>query len=210
MTPRMLAVATFGLGAAALYAFLLLLGFVLGAPAPLRLLREGKQRVTAPARPSPATFADFRALPHTAPLAEVRALQSRGVVVEGRVQRMLWAGDGDLHLELVDAARGPTSPDTTYVTAEITPRWRGDSHGWSYEALVAALRPNHGGGSAWDAGPARVRLTGWLLFDFQYDRVPSSWALQHQSPRLTGWEIHPVTRVERWDEAAGTWREIAR
>lgn len=210
MTPRLLAVATLVLGAASLYAFLLLLGFVPGSPAPLRVLRAGKQRTTAPARTEPFTFADFRALPHAAPLAEVRRLQSRGVVAEGWVQRMLWASDGDLHLELVDAPRGPASADTAYVTAELTPHWRGGSRGWSYESLLAALRPNHGGATAWTGGPARVRVSGWLLYDFQYDREPSQWALQYQSPRLTGWEIHPVTKLEHWDDVAGAWREIAR
>ncbi len=210
MTPRLLAVATLVLGGASLYAFLLLLGFAPGAPEPLRVLRAGKQRTDSPARAERFTFADFRALPHAAPLSEVRRRQSHGVVAEGWVQRMLWASDGDLHLELVDAPRRPTSPDTAHVTAELTPAWRSGSRGWSYESLVAALRPNHGGATAWERGPARVRVTGWLLYDFQYDREPSTWALQYQSPRLTGWEIHPITKLERWDDAAGAWREIAR
>lgn len=210
MTPRLLAVATFTLGAAALYAFLVLLGMAPGAPTPLRVLREGKQRTAMPARVERLTAADFVALPHAAPLARVKQLQGRAVSLEGWVQRMLWASDGDLHLELAVDPRGPGSRDTAYVTAEITSAFRRGSRTWGYEALVAALRPNHGGNTGWDAGPARVRVTGWLLWDWQYDREPSTWSLANEAPRLTGWEIHPVTKIERWDDGARAWREWAR
>jgi hypothetical protein len=76
---------------------------------------------------------------------------------------------------------------------------------WSYEGLVAAFHPNHGGASPWDSGPRRVRLSGWLLYDFQYDTPPSPWSLQYQAPRVSGWEIHPVTRIELWDDAQQRW-----
>ena len=210
MTPRLLAVATLVLGAASLYAFLVLLGFGPGSPPALRLLRAGKQRTDVPRTLAPYALADFAALPHAAPLAEVREIQGRGVVFEGFVQKMLWASDGDLHLELVDTPRGPESRDTLYLTAELTPPLRDGAPGWSYETLVAALRPNRGGVTAWERGPARVRVSGWLLFDWQYDKVPSPWAVANAAPRLTGWEIHPVTRIERWDDAALAWREVPR
>ena len=57
----------------------------------------------------------------------------------------------------------------------------------------------------WPGGPPRVRISGWLMYDFQYDapflpqKAPILPGPAHR--RLTGWEIHPVTRIEIWDEA---------
>ena len=62
----------------------------------------------------------------------------------------------------------------------------------------------------WPGGPRRVRLSGWLLYDFQYDRPATPWSRQYSAPRLSGWEIHPVTRIEVWDDARGEWVEVPR
>ncbi len=188
------------LGIAALAAYLLLVGRgPLASPAG-RHLRAMKERRDAPTAVMPFTLADFHALPHDAPMAEVAALERRGVSLEGYVQRMLRASDGDTHLEIVVTPRAPGGPDTAYVTAEIAMPWRRGSRAWSYESLLAAFRPNHGGATAWEAGPRRVRVTGWLLYDFQHDVRPSQYSLIHGS-RVTGWEIHPVTRIELWDDS---------
>jgi hypothetical protein len=72
-----------------------------------------------------------------------------------------------------------------------------------------------------------VRLSGWLLYDFQYDGVhrsadPLRWMWNRFGlkrpyrpdgpvsiwPRLSGWEIHPVTRIEVWDDARGGYGEV--
>lgn len=149
----------------------------------------------------------FAALPHGRPLAEYAPLEARGVSLEGWVQRTMLAADGDLHLEIAPAPRGEGGTDTLYVTAEITPQWRRRGR-WNGEALLAFFRPNRGGATPWPGGPRHVRVSGWLLYDYQYDRVPSSWSLGNAAPRLTGWEIHPVTRLEAWDDSSGTWREF--
>jgi hypothetical protein len=120
------------------------------------------------------------------------------------------AGDGDIHLEIAPAPRSPESPDTAYVTAEVTPRWRAGHDGWSYERLLEVFRPNRGGAARWDGGPRRVRVSGWLLYDYQYDARPSAWSLANGASRVSGWEIHPVTRIDVWDEARGAWAEVAR
>jgi len=96
------------------------------------------------------------------------------------------------------------------VVAEVTPPWRRERRGWAYESLLVAFRPNRGGPTAWDAGPRRVRLTGWLLYDHPYDKPMSTWVQQHGTGRRTGWEIHPVTDIELWDDAMSGWRELAR
>jgi len=115
-----------------------------------------------------------------------------------------------VHLELVEKRRGAGERDTVYVVAEITPPWRDQRRGWAYESLLVAFRPNTGGATAWDAGPRRVRLTGWLMYDHAYDKPVSDWSLEFGKARRTGWEIHPVTAIELWDDAAQGWRELAR
>jgi hypothetical protein len=168
-----------------------------------RHMRALKDRTAPPATVSAFGLTEFAALPHHAPLAAYDPLERRGVVMEGYVQLLLRAVDDDYHVELAPTPRPSGGPDTVYATAEITPAVRHGSPRWSYEALVAALRPNRGGATPWDAGPRRVRLSGWLLYDYQYDAPPSEWARRMASPRISGWEMHPVTRIELWDEARG-------
>ena len=210
MTSRVLAVLSLAVSAGVLVAALALLGESPGGPPEAAHLRRMKERDTAPRVTPPVTIADMLALPHGLPLDGRTRLESRGVSLEGWNQRMMPAGDGDVHLEIAPAPRFPESPDTVYVTAEVTPRWRLGAPGWSYERLVEAFRPNRGGATRWDAGPRRVRVSGWLLYDYQYDRRNSSWALAHAPVRSTGWEIHPVTRIEIWDDARAAWAEVAR
>ena len=210
MITRSLGVLGFALGAALLLVALALLGRAPGLPAETRHLRAMKDRLEPPAELREFHMADFAALPHRAPFSERAALEQQGVRMEGWVQRVLLSGDGDLHLELTEQPRQPTERDTVYVVAEITPPWREQRRGWAYESLLVAFRPNRGGATAWDAGPRRVRLTGWLLYDHQYDKPVTTWSLQYAKARRTGWEIHPVTRIEAWDDAAGGWAVVAR
>ena len=206
MTFRTLAALTLSLGTVTLLGGLALLGEGPGVPAEMRALRAGKERTVAPASYAAWTADSFVALPHGRVRAVVARHERRGVSLEGWVQRTMLAGDGDLHLEVVGAALGPGEVSRPYVTAEIAPRWRRPGR-WTNEALVTFFRPNLGGATPWAAGPRRVRVSGWLLYDFQYDGTPTSWSIQNMSPRLTGWEIHPVTRLEAWNEARGAWEE---
>lgn len=207
MTFRVLAALVLVTGAVTLLAGLALLGKGPGVPRELRHLRAGKGRTAAPGTYVPWTLDSFAALPHGRTLEVYAPFELRGVSLEGWVQRTMLAGDGDLHLEVAPAARIEGGTDTLYVTAEVTPQWRRPG-GWTNESLVAFFRPNRGGAGPWPGGPRRVRVSGWLLYDYQYDRAPSSWSLQNAAPRLTGWEIHPVTRLEAWDDATGAWREF--
>jgi hypothetical protein len=169
-----------------------------------------KDRTTAPGSVDAVTLADVVALPHEAPLAAYASIEGRGVMAEGYVQRMMRALDDDIHLELAPTPRVPNGPDTTYLTAEITPGVRADSKRWSYGSLEVAFRPNHGGVTAWDQGPRRVRVSGWLLYDYQYDVPPTEEAQRTAAPRISGWEIHPVTRIELWDESLGHFVDLTR
>jgi hypothetical protein len=205
---RSLAALVLTSGGALLVALLSLLGLAPGVPLESRHLREMKNRLDAPAAYQPMTAAQHEALPSGASVAEYSGFERRGVSMEGFVQRMLVAGDGDLHLELDPSLASGQSRDSAYVSCEITPAFRGEGSRWRFEPLAAVFRPRHGTATPWDGGPARVRVSGWLLYDFQYARLPSPWSLEHAAPRLGGWEIHPVTRIERWDEAAHAYVEV--
>lgn len=208
MTLRLAAVLALLVGVGGYLGFLQVVGkgpFVDLEQANLRTLKD---RRTAPPAYAPVTFADLAALPHHESLADYAPLERRGVVLEGWVQRMLRAPDGDTHLEVTAIPRRPDSPDTVYATAEITPQWTRRSARWSYEALFETLRPNRGGETPWPSGPRRVRVGGWLLYDFQYDAPLPALLAAGQSPRLTGWEIHPVTRIEVWDDSLARFVEV--
>jgi len=206
---RLAALAAVVLGVVTLLLFLQLVGKAPWSPPEMRHLRAMKDRPAAPESVAPFSAADFAALPHGRPLAEYARLEQRGVSFDGYVQKLITSTDGDIHFELAPTRRLPGGPDTVYVTAELTPQWGGGSDSWSFEGLVATLRPNRGGTSVWDTGPRHARVSGWLLYDFQYDTIPGS-GPSRRSTRLTGWEIHPVTRIEVRDEADSAWCEVER
>lgn len=196
------------LGIAALMGYLHVLGKGPLASLEMRHLREMKDRAEVPASVTPYTYADFAALPHRLSVAEYSALERRGVSLEGYVQHMLRAADGDIHLEIVPR------PDSTrafqmYVTGEITPHFVLGSPRWGFERLAAELRPDRGLSAPWPEGPRRARFRGWLLFDFQHDDSLGQWT-NAPAPRMTGWEIHPVTGIELWDDSQGRFVEYPR
>ncbi len=196
------------LGVAVMLLFLHLVGKAPWSAPEMRHLRAMKDRAGVPAAYASCGMADFLALPHHPPPAEVAALERRGVSFTGYVQYMIPSTDGDYHFELAQTPRAPDSPDTTYLTVEATPAFTRGSEGWAFERLVACLRPNHGGETSWDGGPRRVRMSGWLCYDFQYDvdRLPPA----RRAQRLTGWEIHPLTRVEIWDDSLARFVDVPR
>jgi hypothetical protein len=210
VTFRALAALTLASGVVVLAAGLAILGETPWSPPGLRHLRRMKRRMEAPATYEPFTLDDFANLPVRLPLARRAAFETRAVSLEGCVQRDLLAADGDLHLEVAPWPRAAIARDTSYVTAEITPEWRRGGNGWSRERLAPVFRPNIGGATAWDSGPQRVRVSGWLMYDEQNDAPLSPWTREHGGGRVSGWEIHPVTRIERWDPATPGWAEVPR
>jgi hypothetical protein len=44
-----------------------------------------------------------------------------------------------------------------------------------------------------------VRVSGWLLHDFEYAERASAW-------RVSAWEIHPVTGLEVWEAEHARWQ----
>ena len=207
---RSLAALVLTSGAALLVALLALLGLAPGVPLESRHLREMKNRLDTPARYEALSFASHHDLPSGATVGEYSAYERRAVSMEGHVQRMLIAGDGDLHLELNGALATGGMRDSAYVACEITPGFRRGSQRWRFEPLAEVFRPRHGSATPWNGGSPRVRVSGWLTYDFQYAHLPSPWSIENSAPRLSGWEIHPVTRIERWDETLRAYREVPR
>ncbi len=204
MMLRAIAISSLALGAAMLAIYFHVLGLLPFDPADARHLRAMKSR-----RASPATFTDFTqdsfaALPRHTAVAAFAPLEQRGVRLVGYVQGLLRAPDEDVHLEIVPIPRMPGDGSIRYVTGEITPAWR---HGtrWTLPALVQAFRPLAGGVTPWDAGTRRVRFTGWLMNDFEHHGPPPL-----GPPRVSPWEIHPVTRIELWDDTLHAWQDLAR
>jgi hypothetical protein len=207
---RTIGVLVFAAGAVVLVGGLAMLGRAPGLAAETRHLREMKDRGEAPATLRDMTMDDFAALPHQPPMVERVRWESQGVRMVGWVQRILLSGDGDVHVELAEHRRTRLDRDTVYVVCEISIPWRHLRKSWAYDSLLVAFRPNSGGATEWEAGPRRVRISGWLLYDHPYDKLPSNWVLTREMTRRTGWEIHPVTGIELWEDATQSWTELSR
>lgn len=197
MILRVVAVAVCVAGVLALAAFLHKLGRFPTASVAARHLREMKDRTLSPDTVRATTYEAMAALPRRLAVGEYSGIEMRAVTLEGYVQNMVRAADGDIHLELQPFRRMPGEPNLPYITAEITSSWRRGSQNWDYARLVGLFRPNSGGTTPWDTGTRRVCLTGWLLYDKEYDESPSPFA----RPPMTSWEIHPVTRIDAWNDS---------
>ena len=207
MTLRIAATLSILLGVAILIVYLHLLDKGQWADAAQRHLRAMKDRTRAPDQPMPFTIADMARLPRRARLSEYAPIERRGVVVEGYVERMFRASDGDFHLDFAPTSPSPHGRLVPYLSAEITPQWHLESSTWRFESLLAAFRPDSGGVTPWDEGPRRVRLTGWLVYDFPYEGGRTRAGMP---PHLSYWEIHPVTRIELWNDSVARFVEYPR
>ena len=161
------------------------------------LLRQ-KRRVTLPPSYALLAWADFLALP-TLPKAyaaadwdTVKAYSARGVSLEGYIVETLRMPDGDLHVHL----RSTPSPQCfpkghrhEQIVTEVTLHFQPPTTGWSYAVLRELCERQR-----------RIRIAGWLLHDFPWTG--------HHDWRATMWEIHPVTRLEAWDDGQHAWQLI--
>ena len=193
-----------GLGIVSLY--LTEVGKTPWASPALRQLRQMKDRDRAPVTCAPMSIEAMSRLPRRAPLSVYAALERHGVTLEGYVQIMGRSADGDFHLDVAPRLT-PDRDMVPFVTAEITPPWHETSATWHYERLYARFRPYRVCRAPWDDPPARVRLSGWLLYDFPYEGARPR---PDYPPRLAQWEIHPVTRIEVWDDSRGRYVEFPR
>ncbi len=172
-------------------------------------LSAQKNRVEVPSHYERLTFADFLALPavparYTAANWEiVRAQSRRAISLEGYIAEVIHARDGatygrppdegDFHVHLRETREpqcAPESPRDRQIVTEVTPHFQPPKTGWSYEALLDLCRRQ-----------VRVRISGWLLHDYQHVRDVGDW-------RASAWEIHPVTNVEVWDPGQEAWQRL--
>ena len=206
MMLRIVAAFAVVLGIAGVLAFLTELGEAPWSPPAARHLRAMKSRTQAPLSYAPITFAEMESLPHHGTIHEDTAIEARGVSLEGYVQVLGRATDGDYHLDFAPALDhdGDLVP---YLSAEITSGVRANAKGWTFERLLERFRPYRGGRTAWDQPPRRARVSGWLMHDAPYEgSVPIPGWPKH----LTQWEVHPVTKVEVWDDMLARWDEVPR
>jgi hypothetical protein len=175
---------------------------------PERHLRAMKQRTAVPDRYETITFAEMTALPRDATFDQYAAIERRAVSLEGYVQRIVHSPDTDIHLDFTDTVDVETRRLQPFLSAEVSPEWHLDSPRWRFERLVALFRPTMGGPTRWDQPPVRARLSGWLLYDYPHDEDEK--AVPGFPKHLTRWEIHPVTRIETWDDSLRRFVELPR
>ena len=180
----------------------------------LMLLRR-KVRTSVPHSYEPITFDQMVDLEPSCPFddsqgALIDRQESRAVTLEGyviRVQQL--AGGitylhlfrrGDIHLEIgPDPDFGAVGDSSERVICEITKPFQWSHKHWNLEGLAPLvtlvrddlIEHSYPGGTP---GGTRVRISGYLLDDFVH-------CLAMGSTRATVWEIHPITKLEVWDEA---------
>jgi uncharacterized protein YraI len=100
-----------------------------------------------------------------------------------------WHGERatDWHIALVEHVG---DGEKTSIVVEPTPRIKGRHAKWTKAML-----------SPWLNSDRPVRISGWLLFDPQHTNHLDKY-------RSTLWEIHPITKIEVWDDDAEKWVDL--
>lgn len=181
-----------------------------------------KNRTQVPCTYSPMTLGDMlaleslpkavRALPDTDPQAQyLKAEETKAVVLEGFLALTKDGGQEgvncnsntrlDTHMELVDDnTEDPRTNRSRHVVAEVTP--------WFHDAVPAWSTQNLGQYASYISDykapaeknpPTKIRVYGYLFFDEAHATGARSW-------RGTAWEVHPITKIEIFQN--GSWQEI--
>lgn len=172
-------------------------------------LRYQGARVAVPTHYTPMTFAEFFALPplpeeyEQAEWSTVREYTQRAVSLEGYIAELrrstgdemglLRWREGDIHVHLRETPQPRCSLDGNrreQVVASVTQAFQPPKTGWSYTALLDLCERQ-----------ARVRVSGWLLHDFEHVRDVGDL-------RGSAWEIHPVTKIEVWEGGRRSWSPL--
>jgi hypothetical protein len=137
----------------------------------------------------------------TADLAAVADVENHAVAVTGYLTRVLPvpARLGDrgitpweyhLHLRIAPPLACEYRDDPRDIVAVVTSAFQPPQTQWDFDVLAELCRAS-----------TRVRVSGWLLYD------PSS-RTQIGRSRASPWSIHPVTRLEVWDEKDRAWNRL--
>jgi hypothetical protein len=99
----------------------------------------------------------------------------------------------DWHIPLVKTAG---DPEKLAIVVELTPRVRRNHSGWTATNLPA------------NGSTSRFRISGWLMYDPDhpaqlYDPADPN---KKNKFRQTLWEVHPVTKIEVWQN--GAWVDL--
>lgn len=165
-----------------------------------------KGRTAIPSSYAPVGLAWVAQLPTreirtAADLAAVADVENHAVALPGYVTRILPVpvrlGDRGttpwelyLHLRAAPPSACEYHDDPRNVVAVVTPPFQPPQTEWDFDVLAELCRV-----------PTRVRVSGWLLYDpFSRPQVGRS--------RVSPWSIHPVTRLEVWDEKDRAWRRL--
>jgi len=188
-----------------------------------RLTNQKKNRIEIPCTYSTITIEQILALKNlpknvrTLPAGDQRitylqGLESKSVMAEGYLAMVKRSAEEttncnsstrkDLHVELLAADAGdPKNQRYKVVVTEVTP-WFGENHtSWTVTELGQYASYKGGYGGSMLRPPTKVRIYGWLFFDNIHADAHSigNW-------RGTAWEIHPITRIEVWEN--GNWKTI--
>jgi hypothetical protein len=162
-----------------------------------------QRRTGIPAAYVPIDYAFFAQLPtpeiRTAPdLAAIEQVERTAVALTGYIVRVIpvpvqvsgrrathW--EFLLHLRVGPARRCEYRDDARNLVAVVTPPFQPPHTGWDLEDFHDLCRDQ-----------ARVRLSGWLLYDYlSRARVGHS--------RASAWSIQPVTQIEVWNPRDRGW-----
>jgi hypothetical protein len=175
-------------------------------------LNRAKNRTDAPTSVKRLTLDQIRQIPQPArwntgaDRSSIRASgkEGSGVVVSGYLLKARAEGkescncdlsrrvDTDVHLVIVSEMPASESKEAmdiseqASVTAEITPRVRGQNEKWLYRNVN-------------DLEGSYIRITGLLMLDTKH--IPQAIQLPGERgnrplKRGTNWEVHPVTKIE--------------
>lgn len=165
-----------------------------------------KRRTEIPPAYAPIDFAWIAQLPApeirtVSDLAAVGEVEQHAVALAGYIVRVMpvpaqlgrrRAADWEfhVHLRLAPAQRCEYQDDPRNVVAVVTPSFQPPHTGWDFDVLSDLCREQ-----------PRVRLSGWLLYDyFTGPQVGKS--------RASPWSIHPVTQIEIWNSRDRSWDRL--
>ena len=144
-------------------------------------------------------------------LTYLKAVEAKAVMVDGYMALVKDGGQEgvnckpttrvDVHMELVDTdSLDPKTNRPTHIITEVTPWFKESITGWTKSGLAqyASYVDDYNG--PMQHPPAHVRIYGWMFFDEAHAGNGSkTW-------RGTEWEVHPITKIEVWDN--GAWKTI--
>jgi hypothetical protein len=181
-----------------------------------------KLRLRTPVSYSPITVDELIDLEPGCPFHEsdvpaINQQEKRAVVMEGYLVSVEQLADGktyahlvrrgDIHLEIASSPDfEPAAGSAERVICEVTVPFQWRHQRWNLEGLAPLagsvtdklISHSYPGGTP---GGARIRVSGYLLDDFVHCAAVDK-------TRATAWEIHPITKLEVWNDERGRFETL--